>query len=143
MTTSAKGRTEGGARGGRELSLPHPEGCLPAPTSENSAQGGRSSGKARKRKSPQTGDAGTGSEAPSLLSEATPLTVHLPTELPQLTPPASRALLGALIELTAVEILDAAPRLPDSRSLQDDAMGRFGTFHASVGRLRFGKEEPE
>jgi hypothetical protein len=37
------------------------------------------------------------------------VTVHVPVELPSLTTPVSRALLAILIELTAVEMLDAPP----------------------------------
>lgn len=39
-------------------------------------------------------------------SDAKPVTVHVPAELPMLTTKVSRMLLAILVELTGVEVLD-------------------------------------
>lgn len=128
-TTSGQGGTQGGIQGGREFSLTATLDNLPAFTSEDGIQGGKARGAVSTRKSPETRDRSTPGGGPSLPvgagNQATAVSrcvtnpqrgpdredvkVHVPVGLPSLTTPVSRALLAILVELTAVQILDAPP----------------------------------
>jgi hypothetical protein len=128
-TTSGPGGPQGGVQGGREFSLTPSLANLPVLTSEDGSQGGKTWEAVSTRKSPETRErrtphggpslpAGAGNQAPTVSRCVTnpqrglgreDVTVHVPVELPSLTTPVSRALLAILIELTAVEILDAPP----------------------------------
>jgi hypothetical protein len=128
-TASGQGGTQGALQGGREFSLATSLDNLPFLTSEDSVQGGVVRGTVNTRKSPETRDKSTPHDGPSpsmdVCNHATTASrcvthpqwgpdredvkVHVPVELPSLTTPVSRALLAILIELTAVEMLDAPP----------------------------------
>jgi hypothetical protein len=127
--TSGQGGPQGGGQGGREFSLTTSLANLPVLASEDGIQGGKARDAVSTQKSPETRDRSTPHGGPSLpVGAGNPATtvsrcvanpqrgpgredvkVHVPVELPSLTTPVSRALLAILIELTAVEILDAPP----------------------------------
>ena len=127
--TSGQGGTPGALQGGREFSLIASLANFPGLTSEDGIQGGTARGPVNAQKSPESRDRSTphGGPSPSMdvgnqattVSRCVPnpqrgpdredIKVHVPIELPSLTTPVSRALLAILIELTAVEMLDAPP----------------------------------
>lgn len=124
--TSRQGGTKGGGQGGREFSLTASLTKLPAPTSGDGAQGGKTGDTSGTRKTSTTGNGNQHGGAPSpanvaalrsitssrsVISAASDangekVRVHVPREPPALTPSVCRTLLEILVELTAVEVLD-------------------------------------
>lgn len=125
---SGWGGAWGGCQGGREFSPTASLANLPGFTSEDGVQGGRSRDRSNPQETPKCADSREASSAPSLpeSSEKRPgtgsrrvtrsgagtgkITVRVPTEPLPLTPTVCRELLAILVELTAVENLDACAR---------------------------------
>ena len=118
-----QGGPGGGGQGGREFSLPASRTQLPGLTSANDGKGGVRGVATSRSKPTDTRVSAPSGLTPSLptagggrparmsrrVRDAEPITVHLPTHLPDLNIGASRALLAILKELTHVEILDTVP----------------------------------